>query len=65
MWIKAHFIASGDEIRIQTQNIAAVFTDQSNDPHNSGKTIIQFIGSEDNYIYVRETMDEIGEQILE
>ena len=64
MWIKAHFVASGDEIRIQTQNIAAVFTDQSSDPQNSGKTIIQFIGSEDNYIHVRETIYEIGEQII-
>ena len=64
MWIKAHFVESGDEIHIQTQNIAAVYPYQGDEQYK-GQTVIQFIGNEDSYLLVRETVAQIGEQILD
>lgn len=63
MWIKLHLYQSGDEVAVQIQNICSVFPDQRK--HYNGVTCIQFIGSEENYIQVKETVDEIGEKITE
>ena len=60
MWIKLHFSFDGDEVAVQTQNICMVY------PSTEGKgSTVSFIGSEDNYIKVRETVDEIGAKITE
>lgn len=61
MWIKLHFYWSGDEIAVQTQNICAIYPDQREE--YIGVTNIQFAGTEDNYLTVRETIDEIGAMI--
>lgn len=63
MWIKLHFYQSGDEIAVQTQNICSIFPDQRK--QYKGATCIQFCGGEDNYLSVKETMDEIGRMITE
>ena len=62
MWVKAHFIDGGDVIYINTQNIVAVYAYQG-DGQYKGQTVIQFSGDEDNYIRVKETVDEIGEHV--
>lgn len=63
MWIKLHLYQSGDEVAVQTQNICFVFPDQRK--QYKGVTCIQFIGAEENYIQVKETVDEIGAMITE
>lgn len=63
MWIKLHFYRSGDEVAVQTQNICAIYPDQRK--QYKGATCIQFNGSEDNYIQVRETIDEIERIVTE
>ena len=63
MWIKLHFYQSGDEVVVQTQNIFAVYPDQRK--QYKGTTCIQFIGAEENYIRVKESVDEIGTMITE
>ena len=63
MWIKAHFVDNGDVIWLQTQNIAAVYPDQGNSKYR-GQTVIQFLGDETNYLRVKESVNEIGEQII-
>lgn len=63
IWIKLHFYQSGDEVFVQTQNICAVFLDQRKE--YKGATCVQFAGSEENYIQVKETIDEIGAMITE
>lgn len=63
MWIKLHFYQTGDEVAVQTQNICAVYPDQRK--HYKGVTCIQFIGAEENYIQVKETVDEIEVMITE
>lgn len=60
MWIKLHLYHSGDEVAVQTQNICAVYPDQ-----RKQLTCIQFNGSEENYIQVKESVDEIGAMITE
>ena len=64
MWIKAHFYDTGDEIHIQTQHIAAVYSSQG-DGESHGRTFIQLTSGDNTCFQVRETVDEIGEQILE
>ena len=61
MWIKLHFYQGGDEVTVQTQNICAVYPDQRKECN--GVTCIQFAGAEENYIQVKETIDEIGAMI--
>lgn len=63
MWIKAHFVDNGDVIWLQTQNIAAVYPDQGNNKYR-GQTVIQFPGEKNNFIKVKESVNEIGEQII-
>ena len=63
MWIKLHLFRSGDEVAVQTQNICSMFPDQRE--QYKGVTCIQFIGAEENYIQVKETVDEIGAMITE
>lgn len=63
MWIKLHFFQSGDEVIVHTQNICAVYPDQRK--QYKGVTCIQFNGAEENYIQVKETIDEIGAMITE
>lgn len=63
MWIKLHFYQTGDEVAAQTQNICAVYPDQRK--QCKGTTVIQFTGAEENYIQVKETVDEIGAMITE
>ena len=60
MWIKLHDYTYGREMSVQTQNICVIspFAD------SKGCTV-SFIGSEENYIQVKETVDEIGEMITE
>ena len=62
MWVKAHFINSGDAVYVNTQNIVAVYAYQGDNQYK-GQTVIQFSGDEDNYIIVKETVDEIGEHV--
>ena len=61
MWIKLHFYKTGDEVAVQTQNICAVYPDQRK--QYKGVTDIQFIGESENYIQVKESVDEIGAMI--
>ncbi len=63
MWIKLHFYQTGDEVAVQTQNICSIVPDQRK--QYKGVTCIQFSGSEENYIQVKETIDEIGVMITE
>jgi len=63
MWIKLHFYQSGDEAAVQTQNICAVYPDQRK--QYKGATRIQFNGEGENYIQVKESVDEIGAMITE
>lgn len=63
MWIKLHLYQSGDETIVQIQNICAIYPDQRK--LYNGITCVQFIGSEENYIQVRETVDEIVEKMTE
>lgn len=63
MWIRLHMFQSSDEIVVQTQNICSIFLDQRK--QYKGVTCIQFNGAEDNYIQVKETIDEIGAMITE
>lgn len=63
MWIKLHFYWSGDEIAVQTQNICAIYPDQREE--YEGVTVIRFAGTKDNYIFVRETVDEVEAMITE
>ena len=63
MWIKLHFYLSGDEIWAQTQHICATYPDQRE--QYKGGTCVQFDGDEENYLLVRETIDEIGGMITE
>ena len=63
MWIRLHFLRSGDEIAVQTQNICFVCPDQRK--QNDGVTCVQFIGTEENYIQVKESVDEIGAMTTE
>lgn len=60
MWIKLHDYAYGREMVVQTQNICVIapFVD------SEGCTV-SFVGSEENYIQVKETIDEIGAMITE
>lgn len=62
MWIKLHFYWSGDDIAVQTQNICAIYPDQREEC--KGATNIQFADN-DNYISVRETVDEVEAMITE
>lgn len=61
MWIKAHLF-NGDVVHMQTQNITAVYPFQANDGYN-GQAVIHFVGDEDNWIQVKETVDEILSKI--
>ena len=63
MWIKLHFFQSGDEVVVQTQNICSIFPDQRKQYKDA--MVIQFCGAEENYIQVKETIDEIGAMITE
>ena len=63
MWIKLHFYHSGDEVAVQAQNICFVCPDQRE--QYDGVTCIQFNGAEENYIKVKESVDEIGRMITE
>lgn len=63
MWIKLHLFQSGDEVAVQAQNICAVYPDQRK--QYKGTTCVQFIGSEENYIQVKESVDEIVAVITE
>lgn len=63
MWIRLHMFQSGDEIVVQTQNICAVYPDQREKYKDA--MVIQFCGAEENYIQVKETIDEIGAMITE
>lgn len=63
MWIKLHFYRSGDEIAVQTQNICFICPDQRK--QNDGVTCVQFNGAEENYVQVKETIDEIWRMITE
>ena len=60
MWIKLHDYTYGREMSVQTQNICVIapFVDREG-------CIVSFIGSENNYIQVKETIDEIGAMITE
>ena len=62
MWIRAHF-NNGDEVIIQTKNITCFYKDQSAGANKD--TIIQFVGNEDNYIIVQESVNEIRERIMD
>lgn len=64
MWIKLHLYQSGDEVAVQTQNICAVYPDQR-DGWGEKVTCIQFNGEVQNFMRVRESVDEIGEKITE
>lgn len=57
MWLKLHLIDSEDEIHIQSSNICAIYPDQREGFNN--RTIIQFVGNEENYLYVKETPEQI------
>ena len=61
MWIKLHLFNSGDEVVVQTQNICAVYPDQRK--NWSEVTCIQFNGEVQNFMRVRESVDEIGAMI--
>lgn len=63
MWIKLHFHLSGDEMWVQTQHICAIYPDQRE--QYKGAICVQFDGDEDNYLLVRETIDEMGAMITE
>lgn len=60
MWIKLHDYTYGKEIAVQTQNICVIapFVD-------SEGCAVNFIGTENNYIKVKESVDEIGAMITE
>ena len=64
MWIKLHLFNSGDEVVVHTQNICAIYPDQRK---GWGKevTCIQFNGEVQNFMRVRESVDEIGAMITE
>lgn len=58
MWIKLHDYVYGREIAVQTQNICVIY------PFADNKgCIVSFFGAEENYIQVKETIDEIGAMI--
>lgn len=60
MWIKLHLFWSGDEVAVQTQNICMIA------PYGDSEgCTVSFIGSENNYIQVKEMPDEIGAMIAE
>lgn len=61
MWIKLHDYECGMEIVAQTQNICTIepFVDSAEG------CSVSFVGSENNYIRVKETVDEIEEMIAE
>lgn len=63
MWIRLHFFQGGDEVVVQTQNILAVYPDQRK--QYKGVTCVQLNGAEENYIQVKESVDEIGAMITE
>lgn len=63
MWIKLHFYQGGDVVAVQTQNVCAVYSDQRK--QYKGATCVQFIGEEESYIQVKETVDEIEAMITE
>ena len=60
MWIKLHDYTYGKEIAVQTQNICVItpFID-------SEGCAVSFIGSQNNYIKVKESIDEIWRMITE
>ena len=60
MWIKLHDYKYGKEMAVQTQNICVI----SPFVESEGCTV-SFVGSEENYIQVKETLDEIGAMITE
>lgn len=60
MWIKLHDYKYDREIVVQTQNICTI-----SPLVDANGCFIGFIGDNDNYIQVRETMDEIGAMITE
>ena len=62
MWIKLHLFNSGDEVVVQTQNICAVYPDQRKN-WSKEVTCIQFNGEVQNFMRVRESVDEIGAMI--
>lgn len=57
MWLKLHLIDSGDEVCVQSNNICAIYPEQREGFHDI--TFIQFVGKEDNYLYVKETPEQI------
>ncbi len=61
MWIKVHDHTLNKEIIVQTLYICAI------EPFVGAEKgcCIAFVGSENNYIRVKETVDEIGAMITE
>ena len=67
MWIRLHATsydrAEERPVMVQTKNITHINRSFGNDTKDL--TVIGFIGDEQNYLYVKESIDEIGALITE
>ena len=55
-WIVLHHYKSGDEILVNRDYMVMVMPDQQSEPEG---TIVQFPGEEQNFITVKESVDDI------
>lgn len=61
MWIKLHYRYDGKPVMVQTKNI----TNYGESTNNNCSTDVFFIGNDENYITVKETIEEIENMITE
>lgn len=59
--IKLHFYHSGEEVFVLTRQICAVYRDQRKEYRDI--TVVHLSGGEENYMHVKETVDEVIEKI--
>lgn len=61
MWIKLHCRYDGKPVMVQTKNII----NYGESTNNNCSTDVFFIGNDENYITVKETVEEIEKMITE
>lgn len=60
-WVRLHLKHNGNEVYVNTKNISCINNDGLN--KDGDATSILFVGGEDDYILVEESLDEVMEQI--
>ena len=59
MFIKLHFPGNNDIVYVCKNQICAIYPDQ----RDNNDTIVQFCGEEENYVFVKESPEEIIKMI--